>query len=185
MNTNHDELERLLGDELHDRAGDIGGARLHFGDVRGRATSIRRGAGSRLGPVRPPLAVASPYRLAIRRRARTRTSPPASQEPHRHPAGPPTLARTDADARRPAARRRRRGSSTSPASTARWSLPGEALRPWTTATGDRAVRRRRGWRSATPGYYAPTAGRDGEASSRATEVQSASVVSNAGPLAVA
>ena len=38
MNTNHDELERLLGDELHDRAGDIGGARLRFDDVRGRAT---------------------------------------------------------------------------------------------------------------------------------------------------
>jgi hypothetical protein len=42
MNTNHDELERLLGAELSDRAGDMTGARLRFDDVRGHATSIRR-----------------------------------------------------------------------------------------------------------------------------------------------
>ena len=63
MNTNHDELERLLGEELNDRAGDIGGARLHFGDVRGRATSIRRrrrvAAGAGVAAV---LAVAVPLR---------------------------------------------------------------------------------------------------------------------------
>lgn len=88
MNTNHDELERLLGEELQDRAGDIGGARLHFGDVRGRATSIRRrrrvvaGAG-----VAAVLAIAVP--LAITAGGSINTS---KQEPP--PAGPPELTQT-------------------------------------------------------------------------------------------
>ena len=42
MNTNNDNLEQLLVDELHDAAGGMGGARLQLTDVRGRARSIRR-----------------------------------------------------------------------------------------------------------------------------------------------
>ena len=82
MNTNHDELERLLGEELHGRAGDIGGARLRFGDVRGRATSIRRrrrvGGGS--GVAAAMLIVAVPVGLSLAD-ATTESAPPVAPSP--------------------------------------------------------------------------------------------------------
>ncbi len=42
MNTQHDELETLLGAGLRDRAADVDGTWVDFPGVRGRATSIRR-----------------------------------------------------------------------------------------------------------------------------------------------
>lgn len=40
--TNHDELTRALGRELHDQVDDLHGSPLVLGDVQGRAASIRR-----------------------------------------------------------------------------------------------------------------------------------------------
>ena len=42
MNTNHDELERMLGRQLHDQVDHMGGHPLGLGDVKGRAGRIRR-----------------------------------------------------------------------------------------------------------------------------------------------
>lgn len=64
MNTQYDELEMLVGTELHDRAGDVVGAGLTLNDVRGRAKRIRRrrqvGAGMAVAAV---LAIAVPLGL--------------------------------------------------------------------------------------------------------------------------
>ena len=117
MNTNHDELERLLGDELNDRAGDIGGARLHFGDVRGRATSIRRRRGWPLGPGWPPC-WRSPYLSRSRRAARSTRAAGAA------PGRPPKLAQTTLTLDG-LERGDPRGSSTSPADGV--VLPGDGL----------------------------------------------------------
>jgi hypothetical protein len=88
MNTNHDELERLLGDELNDRAGDMTGARLLLGDVRGRATSIRRRrrVASGVG-VAAVLAIAVPLAISVGGSIDTSKQEPA-------PAGPPEISRT-------------------------------------------------------------------------------------------
>ncbi|MBJ7357350.1 hypothetical protein [Nocardioides sp.] len=42
MNTHHDELEQLLGRQLHDQVDHLGGHPLSLGDVTGRAGRIRR-----------------------------------------------------------------------------------------------------------------------------------------------
>ena len=88
MNTNNDELERLLGDELNDRAGDIGGARLNLSDVRGRARSIRRTrvAVSTMGAAAVIAAVVVPMVLVVGPGRDSDTLPPAES---------PTVNRTD------------------------------------------------------------------------------------------
>ena len=89
MNTNHDELERLLGEELQGRAGDIGGARLRFGDVRGRATSIRRRRRVAAGVVAAAmLTVAVPVGLSLAD-AMTESAPPVAPSPDPTPAPTP------------------------------------------------------------------------------------------------
>ena len=89
MNTDHDELERLLGEELHDRAGDIGGARLHLGDVRGRATSIRRRRRFAAGIVAAAvMALAVPVGLNLAD-GTTQNSPPVAPSPDPTPAPTP------------------------------------------------------------------------------------------------
>jgi hypothetical protein len=81
MNTN-DELERLLGDELRDRAGDMGGARLQLDAVRGRASSIRRRRRVATGVgVAAALAVIVPTALAVGNGMRSTELPPASPGP--------------------------------------------------------------------------------------------------------
>jgi len=89
MNTNHDELERLLGEELNDRAGDIGGARLHLRDVRGRATSIRRRRRVAAGVVAAAvIALAVPVGLNVAD-GTTKNSPPVAPSPDPTPAPAP------------------------------------------------------------------------------------------------
>jgi hypothetical protein len=81
MNT-HDELERLLGDELRDRAGDMGGARLQLDDVRGRASSIRRRRRIATGVgVAAALAVIVPTAVALSGGVRSAELPPANPSP--------------------------------------------------------------------------------------------------------
>ena len=140
MNTNHDELERLLGDELNDRAGDIGGARLHLSDVRGRATldPAHSRRGGTLGAAAVAAAVVVPGTgLAITDADACRRHEPDGQ-PRRRPGRPRRLARTTADARRPGARRTRRGRVLHPVdggrharqgSTRRTAVPGAVRRP--------------------------------------------------------
>ena len=42
MNTNHDELERMLGRQLHDQVDGMNDQPLGLGDVKGRAGRIQR-----------------------------------------------------------------------------------------------------------------------------------------------
>jgi hypothetical protein len=83
MNTqNHDDLERLLGLELHDRAGDVHGTPLGLADVKGRAGRIRRNRRIAGGVVAAAVfALAVPVGLNIADAVRPDSSPPVMPSP--------------------------------------------------------------------------------------------------------
>jgi hypothetical protein len=83
MNTNHDELEELLGRELHGQVDGMNTAPLGLGDVQGRASSIRRHRRIGVGVgVAAALAVIVPTALMVGDAAnRTQDLDPANPSP--------------------------------------------------------------------------------------------------------
>jgi hypothetical protein len=83
MNTqNHDDLERLLGLELHDRAGGVHGTPLGLADVKGRAGRIRRNRRIAGGVVAAAVfALAVPVGLSVADSVRPDSSPPVAPSP--------------------------------------------------------------------------------------------------------
>lgn len=83
MNTqNHDDLERLLGLELHDRAGGVHGTPLGLADVKGRAGRIRRNRRIAGGVVAAAVfALAVPVGLNVADSVRPDSSPPVAPSP--------------------------------------------------------------------------------------------------------
>ena len=129
MNTTNDELERMLGRELHDQVDRMDDHPLGLGDVKGRACRIQRNRRLAAGAVVAAAVPRSSTPVAMfaaqgmkRRRPGPRPGRPAAGRDGQH----------HADPRGPGARRRAARSSTSPRTAS--CCPVRGFSRWTRAT---------------------------------------------------